>query len=130
MLTITLTFIGIMLLLQVSLSIAASAYRAKLGIELGDNGDLTMLKAVRAHGNFIEYVPIVLIAMAACEFVGAPGWFVVIAGCVLVLSRLSHAAYMLGYAGSAARLFGAGLTTALMVVLAVFLLARVSGLLA
>jgi hypothetical protein len=130
MLTVTTTFIGVLLLMQVGLSVTTSSYRAKLNIEYGDNGDLTMLKAIRAHGNFIEYVPIILIAMGAGEAAGEPIWLLVTSGCVLVLSRFSHAAHMLGYGGKTTRLLGAGLTTTLMGVIALYLLGRTTGLLA
>ncbi len=130
MLPITTLFIGILLVMQVTLSITTSSYRAKLNIDYGDNGDLAMLKIIRAHGNFIEYVPMVLIAMGASELTGAPGWLLVACGCVLLFSRLSHAAHMFGVGGQATRITGAGLTTLIMIALAVYLLGRVLGLLA
>ena len=130
MLPITMTFTGILLLVQVGLSITTSTYRAKLDIALGDDGNPAMLKAIRAHGNFIEYVPILLIAMGVSESAGAPGWLLVAAGCVMVVSRLSHAANMLGYSGQFTRLFGAGLTTLLMSAFAIYLLGRASGVIA
>lgn len=127
MLTTTAPFIAILLLMQVFLSIRTSSTRAKLEIDYGDNGDLTMLKAIRAHGNFIEYVPMVLIALGASEIMGASSWFVITGGCVLVISRLSHAAHMFGYGGNASRIAGATLTTLLMVVLGVYLLGNAMG---
>jgi len=130
MLTITMTFTGVLLLMQVGLSATTSSYRARLGIDYGDNGNQVMLKAIRAHGNFIEYVPIVLIALGSSEVAGAPPWLLITCGCALVLSRLSHAAHMLGFGGQPTRLFGAGLTTVVMTVLGLYLLGRTSGVLA
>lgn len=130
MLTTTAPFIAILLLMQVFLSIRTSTVRARLDIDYGDKGDLAMLKAIRAHGNFIEYVPMVLIAMGASEMAGAPVWLVTVSGCVLVLARLFHAAHMMGYGGQATRIGGAVLTTLVMVVLAIFLLGTTMGLLA
>ena len=46
MLPVTMTFTRILLLIQAGFSITASSYRTKLDIEYGDNGNLTMLKAV------------------------------------------------------------------------------------
>ena len=71
-----------------------------------------------------------LIAMGVSESAGAPNWLLVTAGGVMVLSRLSHAAHMLGYGGCVTRLFGAGLTTLLMSAFAIYLLGRTSGILA
>lgn len=130
MLTTTAPFIAILLLIQVFLSIRTSAARAKLKIDYGDNNDLAMLKAIRAHGNFIEYVPMVLIAMGASELAGAPTWLLTASGSVLVIARLSHAAHMYGYGGNTSRIAGATLTTLLMVILALFLLGNSTGLLA
>lgn len=130
MLTTTAPFIAILLLMQVFLSIRTSTVRAKLDIDYGDKGDLAMLKAIRAHGNFIEYVPMVLIAMGASEMVGAPVWLLTVCGWVLVIARSSHAAHMMGYGGQATRIGGAVLTTTLMVVLALFLIGNTMGLLA
>ncbi|MCR9135087.1 MAG: MAPEG family protein [Alphaproteobacteria bacterium] len=129
MLTTTAPFIAFLLLIQVFLSIRTSATRAKLKIDYGDNDDLAMLKAIRAHGNFIEYVPMVLIAMGASELAGAPAWLLTASGSVLVVSRLSHAAHMSGYGGNASRIAGATLTTLVMLVLAVFLLGNAMGVL-
>ena len=128
MLPITTIFLAILLLMQVVLSITTSSFRAKLDINYGDNGDLTMLKAIRAHGNFIEYVPIVLMGLGASEIAGAPAWLLVGGGCLLIAARLSHAAHMFGMGGNATRIFGAGMTTLLMIVLALFLLGKSIGL--
>lgn len=128
--TVTAIFIGILLLMQVALSITTSYFRAKREIDYGDNNDLSMLKVIRAHGNFVEYVPMVLIAMAASELMGAPGWLLVTCGCVVVFSRVTHAAHMFGYGGQASRAVGAGLTTLVMIVLAVYLLGNELNLLA
>ncbi|WP_169054066.1 hypothetical protein [Nitratireductor sp. XY-223] len=49
---------------------------------------------------------------------------------MLVVARVSHAAYMLGYAGKPARLLGAGLTFLLMTVFGIYLIGRGSGLMA
>ena len=130
MITITMVFTGIFLLAHTALSVTTSAHRAKFDVDFGDGGNLTMLKAIRAQGNFIEYVPILLIAMGASEYVGAAPWFLWTCGWALVIARISHAAYMLGFAGKPARLLGAGLTFLLMTVFGIYLIGRGTGLLA
>ncbi|MCP4319971.1 MAG: hypothetical protein GY789_29330 [Hyphomicrobiales bacterium] len=110
MLTITIIFTGMLLLMHSALSITASANRAKYEVDFGDGGNQKMHKAMRAQGNFIEYVPIILIAMGISEYLGAPGWLIWSCGWVLIVSRISHAAFMLGFAGKPGRLVGAGLS--------------------
>ncbi|MEX3009532.1 MAPEG family protein [Hoeflea sp. TYP-13] len=130
MLTTTIIFTGIFLLMHTALSITTSANRAKYDIDFGDGGNQAMHKAIRAQGNFVEYVPILLIAMGASEYIGAPEWLIWTCGWVLVVSRMSHAAFMLGFAGKPARLVGAGLSFLLMIVLGLYLLGRGTGLIA
>ena len=50
-----------------------------------------MLVAIRAQGNFVEYVPIGLILMAAVEAQGAPALAVHAVGAMLIGGRLMHA---------------------------------------
>ena len=58
----------------------------------GDSGDEVMLnKAVRAHGNNIEYVPITLIGLALLAMTGATAQTISILGGTLVVARVSHA---------------------------------------
>ena len=47
-------------LLAVSLTVSVGRMRMQKKIYLGDGGDPEMLSAIRAHGNFMEYVPLCL----------------------------------------------------------------------
>lgn len=49
-------------------------------------------RAVRAHGNFAEYVPFALLLLALCEINGLPDWALHALGVVLVAGRVLHAA--------------------------------------
>ena len=130
MLTTTFIFTGIFLLMLTVLSAVTSGHRAKYEIDFGDGGNEKMMRALRAQGNFIEYVPILLIAMGASEYAGAPQWMLWTCGWALVIARLSHAGSLLGFAGTGARLFGTGLTWFLLVVFGVYLIGRGTGLIA
>ena len=48
-------------------------------------------RAVRAHGNFAEYVPFALLLMALCEVNGLPDWALHVFGTVLLAGRILHA---------------------------------------
>ncbi|MCY6380261.1 MAPEG family protein [Hoeflea prorocentri] len=130
MMTTTITFIGIFLLMLTVLSAITSGHRAKYEIDFGDGGNRKMMRALRAQGNFIEYVPMLLIGMGASEYAGAPGWLLWTGGWVLVVARLSHAGSLLGVGGTPGRLFGTGLTWLLLTVFGVYLIGRSTGLIA
>ena len=86
MATTTAAFAGLFLLMQLVLSVATSALRGQTGIGFGDGGNPKMAGRMRAHGNFIENVPVILIAMALAEIDGKSG--LVHTGCRLAPVRL------------------------------------------
>jgi uncharacterized membrane protein YecN with MAPEG domain len=63
------------------------SHRARTGIQFFDGGDASLLRKMRAHGNFTENVPIALLAMAAAELTGAPRWVFLVGGCPLLAGR-------------------------------------------
>src|SRR4030095_12623538 len=52
---------GLLGLLAVSLTLGVAHLRGKKKIFLGDGGDKEMLAAIRAHANFMEFVPLSLL---------------------------------------------------------------------
>ena len=78
-------------LLFVVLSVRTLRLRRRLQIAVGDAGNQEMLRAVRAHANFAEYVPLSLLLIYFTEVQGAQIVFLHIAGACLLLGRLSHA---------------------------------------
>jgi uncharacterized membrane protein YecN with MAPEG domain len=58
---------------------------------LGSGGKEELERAIRAQGNFAEYVPFGIILLAALELNGAPWWLVAIPGLTLIIGRLIHA---------------------------------------
>jgi uncharacterized protein len=74
-----------------ALSVRTLRLRRKLRIRLGDAGHPDMLRAIRAHANFAEYVPLCLGLMCLAELQAAPTWLVHAMGIALVIARLSHA---------------------------------------
>jgi len=69
-LPITSLVAGVFALLLVSLSVQVSLRRAKMNTVFGDAGDKTLRRRIRAHGNFIEYAPLALIALGLVEYRG------------------------------------------------------------
>ena len=75
----------------VFLSFLTLRLRRKNKIALGDGGNPQLLRAIRVHSNFAEYVPIALILIYMTELVGAPIFLIHLLGVSLLLGRLSHA---------------------------------------
>lgn len=69
---ITSTYAAILALLFVGLSVRILRLRRSLKIAIGDGGDKKMLRAIRVHSNFAEYVPFGLLLLYLAETQGAP----------------------------------------------------------
>ncbi len=78
-------------LVYVWLGIRTQRLRRELRIPLGDGGDPRLLRAVRVHANFAEYVPMTLVLLLMLELQGAHRGLVQGLGACLFLGRLSHA---------------------------------------
>ena len=104
-----------------------SAIRSATGISFGDEGNLVLLRRVRQHGNFVEWVSIVLILMMLAEGMGAPAMYLHISGALLLIGRIAHpfglvhgnAAHPLRYVGNGTNILA---TANLMVCLGVNIL--------
>lgn len=57
---------------------------------LGDGGNPEMLRRIRGHANFAEYVPLILVLLALLEINGAPPWQLHALGGMLLAGRLMH----------------------------------------
>jgi uncharacterized membrane protein YecN with MAPEG domain len=73
------------------LSIRIIRLRRTLGIGLGHADSPLMLRAVRVHANFAEYVPFALLLIFLVETSAAGNLLVHALGAALLLARLSHA---------------------------------------
>lgn len=88
---ITSIYAALLALLFVGLSVRTVLLRRSLKIAIGDGGDKTMLRAIRVHSNFAEYVPFGLLLLYLAEIQGAPSAAVHGVGLCLTIGRLSHA---------------------------------------
>jgi len=87
---ITSTYAAILALLFVGLSVRILRLRRSLKIAIGDGGDKKMLRAIRVHSNFAEYVPFGLLLLYLAETQGAPSAVIHGVGLCLLIGRLSH----------------------------------------
>ena len=96
MLPITALLTGVLCVVLVALSALVSVGRFRAGAAVGDGGDEALRRRIRAQGNFIEYAPMGLLALALVEYRLASTLLVMGLGIALVLGRLLHAGGMLG----------------------------------
>ncbi len=89
-LSVTPIYAAIFALMMVGLSFYVIKMRYKHRVSLGDGGNADMLKAIRAHGNFIEYVPMALILLMVLELSGEDAIVLHGFGGALLVGRLSH----------------------------------------
>jgi uncharacterized membrane protein YecN with MAPEG domain len=88
---ITGLYSAIFVVFLIVLSAAVIRRRVKDGVSLGDGGKKRLQRAVRAQGNFTEYVPFALLLMLLLELGGtADGWLHAL-GLVLIGGRILHA---------------------------------------
>jgi uncharacterized protein len=91
MLVTTAVFASILALIFIKLSFDVIGLRRKNKISLGAGGIDELDRAIRAHGNFAEYVPLGLFLIGALELNGAPLELVGLLGLLLVAGRYFHA---------------------------------------
>jgi uncharacterized membrane protein YecN with MAPEG domain len=64
--------------------------RRQDGITLGDGGDPRMLRLIRGHANFAEYVPLILLLIALLELGHTSTYVLHALGIALLMARLLH----------------------------------------
>lgn len=108
---ITLMYASIFTLFALVLSYRAGSFRGKSGpsVLYGEPPNMELAQRARAHQNFLEYVPMVVIVMGAIELNGGSNMFLFWVGDLLILARVAHAVGLkhdnMGHKG---RLIGAG----------------------
>jgi len=95
-------------LLVVVLALRVVALRRSTKTGIGDGGDRRLARAIRVHGNAIEYLPIALILLLVAELGQASPALLHGCGIVLVAARVSHA---VGFSRSAGTSIGRFLGT-------------------
>jgi uncharacterized membrane protein YecN with MAPEG domain len=112
---ITGLYAGLCGVLLVILYLRISQRRLTSKIGLGSGGDADLERRIRAHGNFIESVPMALVLLFLFEHAGAEPMYVHAFGIVLVLSRMAHAQGLSKSAGRSIGRFYGSIGTVLVV---------------
>ena len=122
-LPITAIYAGLLAIFALVLSARAGGYRGKAQVSIlyGDPINWELAQRVRAHQNFLEYVPIILILMGVSELNGAGATMLHSVGALLIVARIAHLVGLkhdnMAHIG---RLIGAGGTALITLVLAIY----------
>ena len=108
-------------LLILALGINVSRLRGKYNVFRGDGGHAELQNAVRAHGNVVEHMPLLLLLLLVAELCGGSSMMIHVFGGTLVVARVLHAVGFLR-SKQAFSIPGAGLTYLLEAALPIYLL--------
>ena len=98
--TITANYLAILALIYAALALQVVRLRRSSKAPFNDCGSESLRSAIRAHGNFMEYVPIITLMVAVLEMSGASPLRIHLLMGVLLLSRLLHPLGMYATPGS------------------------------
>ena len=114
-------YAGLVGLLLVALAARVSLLRRRFKVGLGDGGQRELQRAIRVHGNAVEWaVPAILVLLVA-ELNRAPPPLLHLCGLAIIVGRVLHAIGLSGSAGvSFGRFVGSGLAWVALAVLAVW----------
>ena len=90
-LPITLTIAGAAALLNAWLGWRVGQKRISEKVSIGDGGNAAVTARMRAHANFVEYTPFVLILIGLIELADGTTLWLWAAGALYILARLAHA---------------------------------------
>jgi uncharacterized protein len=118
---VTALYAGLYALLLLALAAQISRYRMNFNIRFGDGGNAELLRAIRAHGNAVEWILPMLLLLLIAELNHASHMFLHACGVVFLAARVFHAVGLSGNAGaSGGRLAGTVVSWLVIGVLAVW----------
>jgi uncharacterized protein len=85
------TYAAILSLLYVFLSVSVVGLRRAIGVGLTDGGNKLLLRRIRFHANFAEYVPVAVILMILAESQRGLAMMLHSFGIMLIAGRIDHA---------------------------------------
>jgi len=87
---ITATYLAVLALLYAALGLRVARLRRRNRAGFGDGDNAELRAAIRAHANFAEYVPIIVLMVAFLEASGSPPLTVHLLMAALLLARVLH----------------------------------------
>jgi uncharacterized membrane protein YecN with MAPEG domain len=119
-LPITLTIAGAAAILHIWLSLRVSRLRRPLKIGVGDGGNEMLARRMRAHGNFAENVPLMLILLGLVELATGGNLWLWGAAILFILARIAHAFGMDRPGANLLRVGGIGINWAVLLGLGIY----------
>ena len=118
---VTALYAGLVGLLLLILAARISGLRHKLKIGIGDGGDRLLERAIRAHGNAVEWGLPAIVLLLVADLNRAPAVLLHLCGLAIIVGRVLHA-FGLSRAGghSFGRFSGSALSWGAVAVLAVW----------
>jgi uncharacterized membrane protein YecN with MAPEG domain len=121
-------YLAVLALIYAALALEVARLRRGNRILFGDGENIRLRCAIRAHANFVEYVPIVALLVAMLEMSGTSViWVHVLMGALLA-ARLLHPLGMYSksrtWQFNAGRVGGIVITISVLIAAAIFALAR------
>lgn len=84
-------YAGLCSLVMAWLALQTIKVRRANRVKLGDDGNFALQSAIRAHGNFAKYMPIVLILLFLLEYNGMSYLVIHAVGIAFLIGRWIHA---------------------------------------
>ena len=88
MLPVTALYASLLTIYFIVVSVRVSLARNQTKVSVGDGDNQFLLRRIRVHGNFSEYIPLALILMSLAELAGISNLWLHAAGTFLVLGRI------------------------------------------
>ncbi len=88
---ITGLYAGLLVLLVVVLGVRVTLLRSKLRVGSGHGNDPLLARAIRVHGNALEWVLPMLVVLLVAELDGANRIFLHVCGVSFLAARIAHA---------------------------------------
>src|ERR1700682_3691299 len=92
-------YVAVNALIMLVLGMLVVRARLQTKTPIGDGGNVTMMRAIRAHANNTENVPLPLLMMMVINALGGSFWLIHAIGVPLTIGRLCHAVGLSGNAG-------------------------------
>jgi hypothetical protein len=119
-------YLGLLALIYAALALEVARLRRGNRVLFGDGENLRLRSAIRAHANFVEYVPIIALLVAMLEMSGTSTTRVHVLMGALLLARLLHPLGM--YSKPRTWQFNAGRVGGIVITLGVLIAAALSAL--
>lgn len=88
---ITALYAGLLVVLFLLVTIPVLRARLRSGVMVGHGGDRALERAQRVQANFVEYVPLFLVALFLAESCGVAPLLLHVIGAAMVAGRAMHA---------------------------------------